>query len=51
MERQELATFADKSLKINILTIKTIKKLEIIDILQVHTEVIQIAYVIKIQCN
>ena len=51
MKRQKPATFADKSLKINILTIKTIKKLEIIEILQVHTEVLQIAYEIKIQCN
>ena len=45
MKRQKIATFLKKSLKIDILAIRNIVKLEIITIVQVYIEVLHIAYV------
>ena len=46
MKMQKFAIFLKKSLKINILKIKDIVKLEIIFIIQVNTEVLHMVYVI-----
>ena len=46
MKKQRCAIFEDKSLKINVLTIKIIVKLEITVIMQLNIEVPHIAYVI-----
>ena len=47
MKMHKFAIFVKKSLKINILKIKNIVKLEIIPITQVNAEVLHIVYVIK----
>ena len=46
MELQKTDTFDKKILKINMLKIKNIVKLEMIAIIQVNVEVLYIAYVI-----
>ena len=45
-ENEKFTIFVKKSLKINILKIKNIVKLEIIAIIQVNPEVLPIVYVI-----
>ena len=44
---ENFATFVEKSLKINMLKVKTITKLEIVIIIQVNIEVMHIAYEVR----
>ena len=46
MKMQKFVIFANKNLKINMLKIKNVKKLETIVIVKVNIEVLRIAYVI-----